>query len=369
VRGSIRQLPDGRWRIRWYTADGRRPGETYRLKSDAESALNRHVSEAQRGIAPLNPRMTLAEYVPAWEAATKPAVKPRAWEVYDLHRRRYIVPMLGRHRLAQVDAGTVQRFVDGLTRKGLAPKTVRGVYGTLSLILGMARRDGLARPVEGVRLPRVERVELVIPTPAQAEALAAAIDPRMWAMVRVAAYCGLRQGECLALVPENVDWLGRRIRVEATLNLRNQRRESPKGGRGRWVTMPTIVADSLSAHLRAHPATDYVFHRADGRPWKASRVWEAWNEARKACKLEDVDFHHLRHHAASLMIAAGWSVPRVAAELGHRDPAMTLRVYAHLWPSELDAGRNQLDAAIARMSGPPADHEARHVVGSGMVTR
>jgi hypothetical protein len=58
------------------------------------------------------------------------------------------------------------------------------------------------------------------------------------------------------------------------------------------------------------------------------------------------------------MIAAGWSVPRVAAELGHKDPAMTLRIYAHLWPSELEQGRNQLDAAIARLSRPPADLEA-----------
>ena len=58
------------------------------------------------------------------------------------------------------------------------------------------------------------------------------------------------------------------------------------------------------------------------------------------------------------MIAAGWSVPRVAAELGHKDPAMTLRVYAHLWPAGLEQGRNQLDAAIARLSGPPADQEA-----------
>ena len=228
MRGSIRQLPDGRWRIRWYTADGRRPGETYRLKADAESALNRHVSEAQRGIAPLKPRMTLAEYVLAWEDATKPAVKPRAWEAYDLHRRRYIVPTLGRHRLAQIDAGTCQRFVDGLNRKGLAPKTVRGVYGTLSLILSMARRDGLARPVEGVRLPRVERGELLIPTPMQAEATRGGDRP---ADVGDGASSGVlwaRQGECLALLPENIDWLGRRLRVEATLNLRNQRRESPR---------------------------------------------------------------------------------------------------------------------------------------------
>jgi len=221
----------------------------------------------------------------------------------------------------------------------------------------MARAQGLARPVERVRLPRVEGAELVIPTPAHVESLAAAIDPRMWAMVRLAGYCGLRQGECLALMPENIDWLRRRLRVEATLNLRNQRRESPKGGRGRWVTMPTVIADSLSAHLQAHPASEYVFHRADGRAWKASRVWEAWDTARgRAAACGEFRFHHLRHSAASLMITAGWSVPRVAAELGHKDPAMTLRIYAHLWPSELEQGRNQLDAAIARLSGPPADH-------------
>jgi len=35
---------------------------------------------------------------------------------------------------------------------------------------------------------------------------------------------------------------------------------------------------------------------------------------------------------------------------------MTLRIYAHLWPSELEQGRNQLDAAIARLAGPRAEH-------------
>jgi integrase len=361
MRGSIWQLPDGRWRIRWWAPDGSRPSRTFRLKADAQTALNQAVSDSQRGVTPLNQRMTLAEFLPEWEAATRPAVKPRSWEAYERHVRLYVKPMLGRQRLATIDARVCQRFVDALTRKGKSPKTVRSTYGALSLVLGMARTHGLAHPVEGVRLPRVERGELLIPTPTQVEALAAAIDPRMWAMVRLSAYCGLRQGECLALVPANIDWLGRRIRVEATLNLRNQLRESPKGGRGRWVTMPTVVADSLAAHLQAHPATEYVFHRADGRPWKASRVWEAWNDARTACNLVDVDFHHLRHHAASLMIAAGWSVPRVSEELGHRDPAMTLRVYSHLWPSELEQGRNQLDAAIARLAGPSADHGVQAV--------
>jgi hypothetical protein len=32
---------------------------------------------------------------------------------------------------------------------------------------------------------------------------------------------------------------------------------------------------------------------------------------------------------------------------------MTLRIYAHLWPAELEQGRNQLDAAIARLAQQP----------------
>ena len=47
------------------------------------------------------------------------------------------------------------------------------------------------------------------------------------------------------------------------------------------------------------------------------------------------------------MIAAGWSAKRVQAELGHADPAFTLRVYGHLFPDEFETGRQALDATIA----------------------
>jgi hypothetical protein len=55
------------------------------------------------------------------------------------------------------------------------------------------------------------------------------------------------------------------------------------------------------------------------------------------------------------MIRAGWSVKRVQDELGHADPAFTLRVYGHLWPDELDQGRQTLDAVLATAEGPTRD--------------
>ncbi len=360
MTGWCWQLPDGRWRIRWRTQSGRRPSETYRLEKDAEKALRDRISEAERGVDNIDRKATLAQFIPEWEASTKTAVKPRSWQSYDQHVRDWIVPELGSHRLQGIDQRVVQRFVDRLTAKGLAPKTVRGIHGTLSLILKAAASYGLAQSVMGVRLPKITREEIIVPTPLEVEQIATAIDARMWAIVRLCGYAGLRQGEALALRPGDIEWLQRRLRVSGSINLRTGARETPKNGKGRWVTMPTIIADTLSQHLHEYPASNYVFHRQDGRAWKASRVWEAWDTARKACKLEHVDFHHLRHGAASLMIASGWSAKRVQVELGHSDPAFTLRVYGHLFPDEFDTGRALLDAKIAEKLGETAVPHLSH---------
>jgi integrase len=357
VRGSIWQLPDGRWRIRWRTQEGRRPSETFRLKETAERALRKHVDEVERGVVAVNRRQTLADFLPEWERSTEPAVKPRTWDAYEQHVRTWIKPRLGSQPLVSINQRGCQRFVDELVAHGLAPKTVRGIYGTLCGVIGLAAEYGFTQRVPGVRLPRIVRTEILIPTPPVIEAIAGEIDPRLWALVRLCAYAGLRQGEGLALRPQDVDWLGRRIRVEATLNKRNRRREETKGNRGRWVTMPTVVADSLSAHIAEYPCSDWIFHRR-GRPWPATKAWAAWDAARKtaAPDLPDLDFHHLRHHAVSLMISAGWSVKRVQVEAGHSDPAFTLRVYGHLFPDELETGRIAMDRLLAARLGPPADH-------------
>jgi integrase len=113
--------------------------------------------------------------------------------------------------------------------------------------------------------------------------------------------------------------------------------------------MPTGVADALSQHVAEYQPTGWLFARpSDGGPWKASRLDEAWRDARQACGIAHVRFHDLRHAAVSLWIASGWTVKRVEQEGGHADPAMTLRVYSHLWPDPHEEGRARLDAMIAQ---------------------
>ena len=57
--------------------------------------------------------------------------------------------------------------------------------------------------------------------------------------------------------------------------------------------------------------------------------------------------HDLRHYAASALIAGGASVKQVQMILGHASAAVTLGVYAHLWPGDDDRARSILDAALA----------------------
>ncbi|MGO4202081.1 tyrosine-type recombinase/integrase [Rhodococcus sp. TAF43] len=70
---------------------------------------------------------------------------------------------------------------------------------------------------------------------------------------------------------------------------------------------------------------------------------------RRDCGLPDgKSFHDLRHFFASTLIFAGASVPMVAQYLGHESPAVTLDVYAHLWPGDDERARDAVDMVLVR---------------------
>ncbi|MFG2531459.1 tyrosine-type recombinase/integrase [Streptomyces sp. NPDC048516] len=57
--------------------------------------------------------------------------------------------------------------------------------------------------------------------------------------------------------------------------------------------------------------------------------------------------HALRHFYASVLLDAGESIKALAEYLGHSDPGLTLKVYAHLMPSSRDRARQALSATFA----------------------
>jgi integrase len=54
----------------------------------------------------------------------------------------------------------------------------------------------------------------------------------------------------------------------------------------------------------------------------------------------------LRHHCASMLIAAGCSVTAAQHFLGHKNASETLDTHSHLWPDDEDRIRAAIDAGL-----------------------
>jgi integrase len=56
--------------------------------------------------------------------------------------------------------------------------------------------------------------------------------------------------------------------------------------------------------------------------------------------------HALRHFYVSVLLDSGESIKAPAEYLGHCDPGLTLKVYAHLMPSSRERARKVLGRAL-----------------------
>jgi integrase len=74
--------------------------------------------------------------------------------------------------------------------------------------------------------------------------------------------------------------------------------------------------------------------------------------------LRPIRFHDLRHTHATLLLRAGVSVHVVAARLGHREPSITLRVYAHVLDDQATGAAETF--AKAMEGGPQGPPEGRN---------
>ena len=73
----------------------------------------------------------------------------------------------------------------------------------------------------------------------------------------------------------------------------------------------------------------WMFSLGDGPP-TPDRIGSWWRRARQLAGIDAAwRLHDLRHWSATTGISQGHDVRTVAGRLGHSDPAMTLRVYAH----------------------------------------
>lgn len=233
-------------------------------------------------------------------------------------------------------------------------------YRLLHAIFATALEDGLVprNPcvIKGASVERPK--ERPIATIEQVYALADAIAPRWRAMILLATFCGLRQGELRALRRRHLD--------AATVTVAEQYQQlrdgtlvlgPPKTEAGiRTVAIPAIIVTDLASHVAEFtpPGVDsLIFPGEADRPFRTATFHQDWTGARRAVGVEGLHFHDLRHTGNTLTASTGASTKELMSRMGHASPRAAL-IYQHATrerDAEIAAGLSSLvEAARSRIS-------------------
>lgn len=181
----------------------------------------------------------------------------------------------------------------------LQPATIKNRIAYLRAACRWAwKRHQMGNGDPGARVvaPTVRNARDVTVTRAQMVKLARACrHPGVRALIRILYWTGMRVSEAQ-----------RAERAPGVFILRDT-----KNGTPRLVPAMPIITSAMRLPMPPRSVIDY---------------W--WPLARKACGLEHVHLHDLRHTAASEMVAGGVDLGAVGAVLGHKSAATTKR-YAH----------------------------------------
>jgi integrase len=227
-------------------------------------------------------------------------------------------------------------------------QTVAALRGILAVAVEWGRLP--ANPAARLRLPpeethREQAAERVLDEQQFRRLLAEGTrSPRIQTMLRAAGEGGLRRGELIGLRWPDVDLSARRLDVRRSVwQVGGEKGEkTAKGRRARRVAISETFAGRLSAWYSASvveggaDAAGYVWPGRRGQPMDAHTPTQAAARALARAGLVDdagrplVTLHGLRHSCGSILLARGVPLIVVSRHLGHADPNVTAKVYAHL---------------------------------------
>jgi integrase len=350
---------------RYTDTSGKERTRRFKYKADAKGWLDQ-ITRSGADIAPtVTGIWTVAQQFSQWIrkadiAETTRATRQHTW-------RAHVSDKWGELQVTKVAPPDVKAWVADLVDAGTGVPTIENALGVLRMVLKDAVDDGrlVRNPCDGINAPRRQHRARPYLTDRQVEQLAVAAGEVDGLVVRLLAYTGLRWGELAGLTVASVDMLRRRLQISQAVAEADGRVEwkSPKDHERRSVPFPAFLADELGKQMLGKGRADLLFSASKGGPLRVSH-WRprVFNAARNSLgDFPRVTPNDLRHTAASLAVSAGGNVLALARMLGHEDPRLTLRTYADLFDSDLDALADVLDqhrTAALRPSTANSDSES-----------
>ncbi|MBT2284259.1 site-specific integrase [Paenibacillus polymyxa] len=333
-------------------------------RKEAEAALAQALAEVGRGSYITETKETVQDYFIKYLDLKRPQLRPGTVKTYKWLINYHIIPKLGQIPLAKlVPHHLVSMYEKLRIEAGLSPQSINHVHKVLHDGLATAvRHEVLTRNVAAlVKPPKIPKTKTTVWTSEQLTQFLHYTEPYRYHMIiLLAATCGLRRGEAIALRWEDVDLKARTLTVKQsyTRGEKGHIFQEPKTAAGiRTMAIPDVTMTALKKQkvmqaedkLASGPKYNdhgLISQTKHGLPISPYYFEARWLDLLRRSGLPKIRFHDLRHTHASLLLKQNVHPKIVSERMGHSSVGITLDRYSHTYGVDYGAAE-RLDDLLA----------------------
>jgi len=326
------------------------------------------------------------------EKYAKPTVKLSTYCSYEQLIRGHVKPQIGGVYMNTLTGENLQDFFNERRAQGnlkgdggLSTKTLTNLRNMMHLAFAQAVQNRLRpdNPVEGVRLPKMEKREMrVLDREEQTRLILAARrapEPAAFGII-FDLFTGLRIGELCGLRWENVDMEGKSFKVcetrnrlpnfdpskETSTSVETVKATKTDNSRRTVYIMDELYQDfmdyqtiqiSLRRQNPGYNRDGYVFCQENGQPYEPRTYQDLFKRCVRQAGIADANFHALRHTFATRALEQGMDVVVLSRLLGHATPSITLDKYGHALDDHKRSSVEKLSSVYHADRGKPRSRE------------
>lgn len=343
----------GTWRVIYRYTDWkgeRRQSQKrgFKTKREAQAWEREQLSKAA-----LDLEMTFSSFVEQYTLDMQTRIKANTWQTKEHIIRTKLIPYFGRLKMCNITAQQIITWQNELTNhkdengKPYSPVYLKTVHNQLSAIFNHAVKYYNLREnpcKKAGSMGKKKNREMLFWTKDEYKKFAEVMmdKPVTFYAFEMLYWCGIREGELLALTPADFDFEKETVSITKSYQcLKGQDViTSPKTEKSnRIIKMPKFLCDEMQGYLK----TLYEVE-PDQRvfPIGKSHLHREMSRGAKAAGVKRIRIHDLRHSHISLLIDLGFSAIAIADRVGHESIDITYN-YAHLFPSRQVEMADKLD--------------------------
>ena len=297
--------------------------------------------------------MTFESFVQIYTTDIQSRIKENTWGTKEHIIRTKLRPYFDKRKICEIQPKEIiawqNEMINYRDEKGKAysPVYLKTLHNQLSAIFNHAVKFyGLrSNPASKVgNMGKAKNKEMLFWTKEEYRKFADAMmdKPISFYAFEMLYWCGIREGELLALTPSDFDFERKTVSISKSYQ-RIKGRDiitSPKTPKSnRVINMSQFLCDEMQEYIkslyevepteRIFPITKHYLHHEMERGSKAANV-------------KRIRIHDIRHSHISLLIDMGFSAIAIADRVGHESIDITYN-YAHLFPSRQLEMADRLD--------------------------